>query len=168
MFVPAESLLATLIRGTIMYIGMFALLRIFRRQAGSISIADLLVVVVIADAAQHGMAGEAKSVTESLLLIGVIIFWDYLIDWLGFRSDVMSRILEPEPLLLIKDGRMIRRNMEKELITEDELVSQLRLQGIDDIGEVKQCRLEPGGDFSVIRLDGSRDQGNKKGSEPVN
>ena len=58
-----------------MYVGMFALLRIFRRQAGAVGIADLLVIVVIADAAQNGMAGESKSVTEALLLIATIILW---------------------------------------------------------------------------------------------
>ena len=68
-FVPTESVLEVILRGTIMYVGMFALLRIFRRQAGAIGIADLLVIVVIADAAQNGMAGESKSVTEALLLI---------------------------------------------------------------------------------------------------
>ena len=60
MFVPTESVLEVIIRGTIMYVGMFALLRIFRRQAGAIGIADLLVIVVIADAAQNGMAGVAQ------------------------------------------------------------------------------------------------------------
>ena len=73
MFVPTESVLEVIIRGTIMYVGMFALLRIFRRQAGAIGIADLLVIVVIADAAQNGMAGESKSITEALLLISTIV-----------------------------------------------------------------------------------------------
>ena len=153
MFVPQESILAVLVRGTLMYLGMFVLLRIFRRQAGSVSIADLLLIVIIADAAQNGMAGEAKSVTEALLLIGVIIFWDYFIDWLGFKSDVISKLVEPQPLMLIKNGRILRRNLESELITEEELLGQLRQQGIESVDEVKQCCLESGGEFSVIRND---------------
>lgn len=152
-----------------MYLGMFILLRIFRRQAGSVSIADLLLIVIIADAAQNGMAGEAKSVTEALVLIGTIIFWDYFIDWLGFRSDALSKVLEPQPLLLIKNGRMMRRNMEKEMITEDELMGQLRQQGVHDLSEVKQVCLESNGEFSVIRKDGdSKQQGNKKKTGGVN
>jgi len=168
MFVPDQSVLSMVIRGTIMYLGMFTLLRIFRRQAGSVSIADLLLIVVIADAAQNGMAGDAKSVTEALALIGVIIFWDYLIDWLGFKSVLLSRVLEPQPVLLIKDGRFIRKNMDSELITEDELMGQLRQQGIEDISEVKKACLESGGDFSIIRKDGARKQGNKKDKGAVN
>lgn len=168
-FSPDTSLLEMIVRGTIMYLGMFILLRIFRRQAGSVSIADLLLIVIIADAAQNGMAGEAKSVTEALVLIGTIIFWDYFIDWLGFRSDALSKVLEPQPLLLIKNGRMMRRNMEKEMITEDELMGQLRQQGVHDLSEVKQVCLESNGEFSVIRKDGdSKQQGNKKKTGGVN
>lgn len=168
-FSPDTSVLEMIVRGTIMYLGMFILLRIFRRQAGSVSIADLLLIVIIADAAQNGMAGEAKSVTEALVLIGTIIFWDYFIDWLGFRSDALSKVLEPQPLLLIKNGRMMRRNMEKEMITEDELMGQLRQQGVHDLSEVKQVCLESNGEFSVIRKDGdSKQQGNKKKTGGVN
>jgi len=168
MFVPQESLLAMVIRGTLMYLGMFILLRVFRRQAGSVSIADLLLIVIIADAAQNGMAGEAKSVTEALVLISVIIFWDYLIDWLGFKSEVMSRVLEPQPLILIENGRMIHKNMDREMITEDELMGQLREQGIEDITQVKKCRLESNGEFSIIRNDCEGKKGNKKHRGAVN
>jgi len=151
MFVPTESVLEILIRGTIMYIGMFALLRIFRRQAGAVGIADLLVVVVIADAAQNGMAGDSKSITEAMILIGVIVLWDYIFDLMGYRSPFFARVLAPKELLLIKDGEMIHEHMKKEFITEDELTSQLRQQGIDDISDVKECYLESNGHFSVLK-----------------
>lgn len=167
MFVPEQSVLAMAVRGTIMYLGLFLLLRIFRRQAGSVSIADLLLIVIIADAAQNGMTGDAKSVTEALVLIGTIIFWDYFIDWLGFKSEAMSGVLEPRPVLLIKNGRMLRKNMDSEMITEDEVLGQLRLQGIEDIKDVKQCRLESNGEFSIIRNTGERNPGNKKNEGAV-
>src|SRR6476620_6036428 len=113
MFVPTESLLEIFIRGTVMYLVMFALLRIFRRQAGSVGIADLLVIVVIADAAQNGMAGDSKSITEAILLILTIVLWDFFLDWLGFRSVFLARYLTPKPLLLVENGKMIARNLEK-------------------------------------------------------
>ena len=167
MFVPTESVLEVMIRGTIMYLGMFALLRVFRRQAGSVGIADLLVIVVIADAAQNGMAGESKSVTEAMLLITTIVLWDWFFDWLGFKSPFWSRILEPSPLLLIEDGKVIKKNLDKEFITEDELLSQLREQGIEEIESVKKCFLESNGHFSVLtdippsRKPGGNGGGNK-------
>ena len=162
MFTPQGSVLEPLVRGTIMYLAMFVLLRIFRRQAGSLSIADLLLIVIIADAAQNGMAGEAKSVTEALLLIATIVFWDFALDYLGFRSMLFAKILEPEPLELVKDGRILRKNLAKEMITEDELMSQLRQQGIEDISSVRKVCLESNGDFSVIKNKPEVKQGNRK------
>ncbi|MEO7539703.1 MAG: YetF domain-containing protein [Pyrinomonadaceae bacterium] len=171
MFVPTESVLEVIIRGTIMYLGMFALLRIFRRQSGAVGIADLLVIVVIADAAQNGMAGDSKSVTEAMLLVGTIVLWDWFLDWLGYKSVFVSRLLAPEELLLVKNGKLLNKNLEKEMITEDELMSQLRLMGIEDLTEVKKCFLESNGHFSVLttKSRGAKKQkGNDAGSSPTN
>lgn len=165
-FVPTESLLEIIIRGTIMYLAIFALMRIARRQAGSFSIADLIVVVIIADAAQNGMADDAKSVTESLLLIGTIIFWDFFLDWLGFKSKFFRKVLEPEKLKVIEDGRFLRDNMREELITTEELNSQMREQGIEDIQEVKVAYLESDGHFSFIKKDGEPEK-NKKSNNTI-
>ena len=169
MFVPSESLLEVFVRGTIMYIGMFTLLRILRRQAGSIGIADLLVIVVIADAAQNGMAGDSRSITEALLLIATIVLWDWLFDWLGYKSPFFARILEPEPLLFIENGKLVTKNLEKEMITEDELWGQLREQGIEDLSMVKKCYLESNGHFSVLtQTPDTRKKGNESSPEAVN
>lgn len=170
MFVPKESLIEIFMRGSILYIAMFALLRIFRRQAGALGIADLLVIVVIADAAQAGMAGDSKSISEALLLIGTIFFWNYLFDLLGFKFPFVQRVLEPEPLLLIKDGKLLHKNLEKEMITEEELRAQLREQGIEDISTVKKSCLESNGHFSVILDVGGRNKqkSNDKGPPAVN
>lgn len=169
MFVPTESVTEVIIRGTIMYVGMFALLRIFRRQAGAIGIADLLVIVVIADAAQNGMAGESKSITEALLLITTIVAWDWIFDWMGFRSPFWKRLLEPRPLVLIEDGKFVKKNLDQEMLTEDDLRGQLRQQGIEDIAMVRKCCLESNGHFSVLTTSPRQQQkGNESGPAAVN
>src|SRR5688572_32621292 len=84
-FVPKVSLLELLMRGTLMYLGIFFALRFFRRTAGALSIADLLLVVLVADAAQNAMSSEYGSVTEGAVLVGTIFAWDYVLDWLEFR-----------------------------------------------------------------------------------
>ncbi len=150
MFVPTESILEVIFRGTIMYLGMYMMLRAFRRQSGSVGIADLLVIVVIADAAQNGMAGDSKSITEALILIATIVLWDWLFDWLGFKSPLLGRILQPKELLLIENGKMIKKNLDQEFITEAELLAQLREQGVGEISAVKKCYLESNGHFSVL------------------
>jgi uncharacterized membrane protein YcaP (DUF421 family) len=155
MFVPHVPILETIIRGTVMYLTMFALLRVFRRQTGSLGPADLLVLLLIADAAQNGMADEYKSITEGIVLVGTIMTWEYAIDWLSYRVPAFGKAVEGEPLLLVRDGQIIEKNLESEMITKDDLLSQLRQKGVEGPDQVACCRLEGDGHISVITFDRS-------------
>ncbi len=160
MFVPSVSPLELVIRGSIMYLAILAAMRIFRRQAGSLNTADLLVVVLVADAAQNGMASEYKSVTDGLVLVGTIYAWNYLLDAAAFRWRPIHRLLNPPPLPLVRDGRVLRRNLRQEMLTLDDLMEQLREQGVEQLREVRSCCLEGDGHLSVIRRkDGDEAEG---------
>jgi len=152
-FVPSLHVGEIVLRGTIVYLFLFAVFRVLRRGAGTIGISDLLVVVLIADAAQNAMANEYKSITEGLILVATIVFWDYLLDWLGYRFPAVRRLIRPAPLLLIKDGRIQKRNLRQEMITEEELMGQLREQGVESVKGVKQSYMEADGSISVIKGD---------------
>ena len=153
----SQPVLETVIRGSCMYVAAFALLRIFRRQAGAMGAADLLVLLFIADAAQNGMAGEYHSVTDGIILVGTIMIWEYTFDWLSFRSKTAAKLLEASPLLLVKNGRIKNQNLASELMTMDDLISQLRKKGVDDLKLVRLCYLEGDGHISVITDDGTDD-----------
>ena len=142
LFVPAHPI-ETILRGSLMYLSLFLLMRfVLKRESGSIGTADLLMVVVIADAAQNAMAGDYKSITDGVILVVTIMFWNYAIDWLSYHSPTMRRVLQPKPLLLVKDGRLYKQNMRKELITKEELIAELRENGVEDLSEVKEARIE--------------------------
>jgi len=80
-FVPAIGLAEIVVRGSLMYLGLFVIMRFMaRRQAGHFGPADLLVIVLIADAAQNGLGKEYSSVTEGLALVVTIVAWEYLLD----------------------------------------------------------------------------------------
>ena len=151
MFVPSESLPELFLRGSIMYLFILALMRIFRREAGSLSIADLLVIVLVADAAQNGMSAQYRSVTEAFVLVGTIFLWNYALDWLAFRSRFVYRLLHPAPLPLIKDGKVLRKNLRTEMLTMEDLLEQLREQGVESVREVKRSFIESDGHLSVIK-----------------
>jgi len=151
MFAPSVSPLELVIRGTIMYLAILAAMRIFRRQTGSLNTADLLVVVLVADAAQNGMSSDYKSVTDGLVLVGTIYAWNYLLDAAAFRWRPIHRMLNPPPLPLVRDGQVLRRNLRQEMLTLDELMEQLREQGVERLSEVRSCCLEGDGHLSVIR-----------------
>jgi uncharacterized membrane protein YcaP (DUF421 family) len=63
----------------------------------------------------------------------------------------MRRILQPKPLLLIKNGQMQRQNMRKELITTEDLMAELRENGVEEVSQVKEARIEEDGHISVIK-----------------
>src|SRR5687768_954807 len=101
-FSPSIPLHEVVLRGTIIYLFAFILMRVGRRGASKIGITDLLIVVMLADAAQNGMAGRSNSVTEAAVLMATLVAWDYFLDWLGAVSPWCERVLRPAPLLLIR------------------------------------------------------------------
>jgi len=155
LFVPSGSLVELVLRGSIMYLVIFAMMRVFRRESGSLSTADLIVVVLVADVAQNGIASDYESVTEGAVLVATIFAWNYGLDWLSFRYKWAHRLLTPDPLLLIRDGRVQRRNLRAEMLTMDDLMEQLRQHGIEDVAQVKRSYLESDGRLSVIRREAS-------------
>lgn len=146
--------LEIVLRGSAIYLGLFLLLRlVLKRQAGTVGITDLLVIVLIADAAQNAMADDYQSITDGLLLVAVIVFWSHTLDWLGYKFPALNRFVHPPPLPLIRNGVLLRRNMRRELITEPELLTQLREQGVLDIKDVKMACMEGDGQVSVVPFD---------------
>lgn len=145
-----------IIRGTAMYIFLFLIFRVVvRRRVGSVGMADILVLVIIADAAQNGMSGEYRSVTEGAILVATIIGWNVLADWATYKSEFMQKLLEPPPLLLIDNGRLLHRHLRMEFLSESELRSKLREHGVTDFREVKKAFMESDGQISVIKLEPS-------------
>ncbi|MES2196168.1 MAG: YetF domain-containing protein [Pseudomonadota bacterium] len=163
LLIPTHSLAEIMLRGTVMYLSLFLILRfVMLRQSSTIGIADILVVVLIADAAQNGFAREYQSLTEGVLLVLTIVFWNIFLNWLSYRFKVFERLLAPPPLRLVDHGKMNRNNMRKQFITEEELRAQLREQGVQDMAEVKQACLEANGEISVVKVDSEGDDGGKK------
>jgi uncharacterized membrane protein YcaP (DUF421 family) len=139
-----------------MYLGLLAALRVLvRRHVGSLSLIDLLLMVLIADAAQNAMSDQYRSITEGLVLCATLIGWNFFLDWLAYRLNFVQKLLEPSPLPVIENGKLQLRNMRREFITKDELLSQLRQQGVTDMQTVKRAFIEPDGGISVVRRDGS-------------
>jgi len=151
-FVPSLGLIEVFVRGTIMYLALFAILRfIARRQAGQFGPADLLVIVLIADAAQNGLGKDYGSVTEGIALVLTIVFWEYVIDWLAWRFPKLRPILTAPSLKLIGNGRFVEGALRAEMLTRDELMGQLREKEIEEVSEVRLALLEGDGRISVLK-----------------
>ena len=153
-FVPDTPFLEIIVRGSVMYLALTILLRIvLKRQTGTLGMTDLLLITLLADASQNAMAGEYRSLPDGIVLVATIIFWNYFFDWLTVKSEWFERLIEPPPLPLVKRGKLLRRNMRRELITEAELRGKLREQGVDDLSKVKLANIESDGQISLIQYE---------------
>ena len=144
------------VRGSLMYWFIFLLFRfLLRRDVGSIGIADVLLLVLIADASQNAMAGGYTSVAEGCVLVATIAGWNYALDWASYRFPVLRRLVEAPPLVLVRHGRVLRANLRKEMLTIEDLLAKLREQGVEDLHQVKAAFMESDGMISVVRADGA-------------
>jgi len=150
LFIPSGSLVEIAIRGTVVYWALFCALRFLpRREVGGMGPSDILVIVIIADAVQNGMAGEYHSITEAIVLAAVIFGWASFIDWIDYKFPGWH-FSEARPIQLVKDGEMIRKAMQRDHISEDELMAQLRMHGLTSMKDVTAMYVEGDGRISVI------------------
>lgn len=156
-FAFTVSPLEMVLRGTLMYWFLFVVFRfILRRDVGSLGISDFLFVVILGDAAQNGMIGSATSATDGMVLIGTLVFWSYTLDFMSFRFAVVERFTAAPRLCLVRDGKIQRRNMRREFITDQELNAKIRQQGVEDIRMVKRMYLEADGEMSLIQEESAK------------
>ncbi len=151
-FGSTMPILELFVRGSVMYWFLVLVFRlILRRDVGSMGITDFLFIVLLGDAAQNGMIGEATSATDAIVLISTLVFWNVLIDWATYRFPAVERLFAAQRLCLVRDGRRNRRNMRREFISNAELMSKVREEGLEDLSRVKLMYLESDGEISLIR-----------------
>ncbi|HVE49710.1 MAG TPA: YetF domain-containing protein [Casimicrobiaceae bacterium] len=145
------------IRGTCIYLGLVLLFRFaLQRDLIGLGVADFLFIALLADAAQNAMAGDYRTITDGAVLLGTLAFWNGVMIYATYHWRWARRLLEPPARELIRDGRIVRANLKREWITVDELMSQLRAKGIEDIASVKLAVLESSGEMAVLQKEGDK------------
>lgn len=91
-----------------------------------------------------------------MVLIDTLVFWSYMLDFVSFQFPFIQRFTSAPRLCLVRDGKLLRKNMRREFITDDELNAKVRHEGIEDIASVKRMYLEADGEMSLIRNDEPR------------
>jgi uncharacterized membrane protein YcaP (DUF421 family) len=153
-FAPDRSLFESFLRGTVVYFTVLVLVRVFpKRQIGSVGLTDVLLLVLLSECVSQALNANSLSVANGAAAVAALLFWNFFLDWLSYRWRWLQRILEHEPVKLVEDGRPIPENLRNERLTDEELRTQLRLKGIDDVSRVKKVMIEPEGKLSVIPKD---------------
>jgi uncharacterized membrane protein YcaP (DUF421 family) len=115
-------------------------------------ITDFLFVVLLGDASQNGMIGNATSTSDAVVLISTLVFWNFAIDWATSRFVTLERLLLPRRMVLVHNGVKNRRNLRREFISDEELMGKVRSHEIDSLNDVKWVYLESDGELTVIPM----------------
>lgn len=140
------------LRATAVYCSVFLLLRLVpKRMLGKFSLADMLTLIIIGSIAKTGIVGDSESMGDIVLMIAFVLIWDYIFNLLEYNIPVLKPVLRDRQSALIIDGRMMRGNMRREMVTEDELFAALREKNVSDISRVQSAYLEADGEISIVK-----------------
>ena len=145
------------LRATVIFFFLWAVTRAMgKRELAEMSAFELVLLIVVGDLVQQGVTQEDYSVTGAMLAVGTLAFWVVIFAYVSFRFPRTRQALEGEPVLMVRNGRVLEQAMRTERITLDEVLEAAREQGIRNLDEIEVAILEPGGKFSIVTSDGSQ------------
>src|SRR5712691_6499058 len=133
-----------------------------KRQLGQMNIADLVVILLIANAVQNAMVGADVSISGGVLAAATLLIVNFAFTRLLARNPFAERLVEGSPTLLVKDGELIEANVRREGLAPMEVGMAIREHGISDASGVRVAYLEPDGTISVIPADATVLRGRRK------
>jgi len=149
---PQIPWIEKILRPIIVYAAIVVVIHLAgKRELAQVNSFDLVVLLLISNVVQNATIGDDNSILGGLAGAAALVATNYVVVRFLFNRAKIDRLLEGEPTLLIRDGQIVNTNLDRELITEDELRAALRRQGVADPSEVEQAMLETSGAISVIQ-----------------
>lgn len=151
MFVPELSIAEKILRPVLVYVFLIFVIRLAgRRELAQLNSFDLIVLLMLANTVQNATIGNDNSMVGGLIGVSALLLANYIVVRFLYAHPKVDHLLEGGPTPLIRDGRIIRRNLAREAITEEELIQAIRKQGLGSATEVAEAVLETGGVISVV------------------
>lgn len=145
---PAWSIAA---RSALVYLAIFGGLRLAgKRELGQMTVFDLVVILLIANAVQNAMVGPDTSLQGGLLAGAILLVSNRVAAALRLHGRFWGRLLEGTPTVLIQEGRFVEPNLRKEEIDRDDVERVIREHGLESADAVKLAVLETDGSISIV------------------
>ena len=139
------------LRATAMFAIVYLLLRLLgKRELGQLSPFDVVMLVTIGDLIQQGVTHNDFSITGAALAIATFAFWSVVLGWISYHSPRLEQMLDGEPRVIVRDGKILEENLRHDRLTKGEVESEMRLAGIASVDQVAWAILEPHGKISFI------------------
>jgi uncharacterized membrane protein YcaP (DUF421 family) len=150
-FALGAPLVEKMLRPIAVYVFLVAVLRIFgKRELAQLNPFDLVVLLSLSNTVQNAIIGNDNSLTGGLVGAFTLLAMNYVVVRFLFRHRRLDQVFEGRPVVLIEEGKIIKRALAKELLTRAELMTVLHRQGFASLHDVERCVLEPGGTFFVL------------------
>ena len=121
-----------------------------KKEVGQLSIVDLIVSILIAELIALSIESDKGNILASVIPILVLVGVQILISYITLKNSKIRDIIDGKPTIIIKDGKLNFNEMSKLRYSLDDLLTQLRLQGVKSIDKVKYAVLENNGNLSVF------------------
>jgi uncharacterized membrane protein YcaP (DUF421 family) len=152
MFNMSMGVLEHIVRGAVVYVFLFLLLRfVGKKHVGELAPFDLLVLLILSETVQSSLVADDKSLVGGLISATTLVTLAYGIGFLTSHSKIAERFLEGTPKILVRHGRRRPAEMAKQGISRSELTEALRHQGCTNIRRIRAAILENDGKITVIK-----------------
>jgi uncharacterized membrane protein YcaP (DUF421 family) len=158
MFVPSLGIGELMLRVVIVYAAVFLLLRIVgKKHVGELAPFDLVVLLILSECVQNALVSDDKSVTGGIVAAATLFGLNQLVGIAAWRSKRVERLLEGTPRMLVRHGHVLKDVLEREQITQSELLEALRREGCTSLASVRYAILENDGNITIgLRAQRSR------------
>jgi uncharacterized membrane protein YcaP (DUF421 family) len=148
------TLLGIVGRSALIYLVVVIAMRLVgSRDLGRMNAYDFVLVVVLANAVQNALVGGDNTLVGGLASAATLLAMNWGFTRLLDRFPQLEKRMDGEPVLFVSDGQVLRENMRREGVTNDELMAALREHGVTELGEVRMAVLEVDGTISVVPRD---------------
>lgn len=145
-----------ILRAVVVYVVVLGMVRLGGKRAlGQITPFDVLLIVLLGNAVQNALLGTDTSLGGGLLLAATLILLNYGVGWLTTRNRRMERVIEGEPTVIARDGRLLEGVLRRELISRADFDAALRQQGGLRIEDVQIALLETTGHITILPRKGT-------------
>ena len=146
-----EIMAVPLLRTLILYFAVIAAVRLMgKRQIGELDPSELVVTILVSDLAAVPMQDLGIPMASGIIPIATLIVLEILLSWLALKSRFFRRLLNGQPAIIIRSGKLDIQKLRQMRLTTDEVVETLRKQNVSSIADVKYGVIEPDGSLTVV------------------
>ncbi len=133
------------------YLFIILAIRLFgKKELSQLSLVDLVFILLISNSVQNAMVGNNTTLLGGLTAATALFVTNWLLKNLIYKSKGISRTIQGTPVILVYEGKIIAKNLEKTQISIDELEAAIREHGVKDVSFVDLAILEVDGNISVL------------------